>query len=318
MPSAIAVENLVKTYQAKESSKNFFKGIFAPQYTTVTAVDHVSLDIKQGEIFGLLGTNGAGKTTLIKCLTGLMTPNSGSIYLNNKSIEESKHHLGAMFSSNMIYNRITGYDNLKFFAKLYGVKDYEKRIAELAKTFDITKYLPRLVEGYSLGTKTRLAFARTLLHDPDILFLDEPTLGLDPYIGANIRKVIKELDKTILLTTHYMEDADELCDRIGILHQGKIIATGTPEQLKKMVKSHTSIVIESSYPSPQLQAELKKAPFVLAFYKREQGLKILIDHKNDLSKLLKILARYKLTKIDEHEPSLEDVFIKLTEAQHAD
>lgn len=235
----IEVKNLTKEFRLIEGKKNKLKSLLFPKYKTIRAIDNISLELKKGEIFGLLGPNGAGKTTFIKLLSGLLEPTSGKIYIGGFSVEENKHKIGLMLENSMIYNRMTGYSNLEYFAKIYGVKNFDKRIRELAKFLEFEEYLDDFVEVYSEGTKTKLALARVLIHNPDVILLDEPTSGLDLHTSLNIRNKIKELkkeNKTIVINTHNMEEADFLCDRIGILNKGKLIAVDTPKNLKKLIK----------------------------------------------------------------------------------
>ncbi|MFH1836180.1 MAG: ABC transporter ATP-binding protein [Methanobacteriota archaeon] len=202
------------------------------------AVDDVSLTLKEGEIFGLLGPNGAGKTTLMKMVCGLIQPTRGSILIDESPIERNLARVGLMLGSTIIYYRLSGYDNLEYFAKLYGVRNIEGRIAELSNFLGLDGFLNEYVEIYSEGMKTKLALARALIHDPDILLLDEPTLGLDPKISSQMREKVIELrgrGKTILLTTHYMDEAEFLCDRVGFLNKGSLIRVDSPVNLKKSI-----------------------------------------------------------------------------------
>ncbi len=317
MTKAIETINVVKTFRVKQPDKNFIQGIFKPNFKKIRAVNGVSLEVKKDEIFGLLGPNGSGKTTLIRCLTGIMQPDEGSIYINNKRAEENKGIIGLMLSQNLIYPSITGYDNLKFYAKIYGIKNIDKKIQELAEKLEIQKYLYSFTETYSLGTRVRLAFARAMINDPEILFLDEPTIGLDPIIAVDVRNIIKTCGKTVFLTTHYMEEAEELCDRISIINNGKIIITGTAEQLKKTLASNTTVVAEMSFPPAEMLEQIKKSRAVLAVYQTAKGLKIIIRHKSDLAGLLRILSKYNITKITEEEATMEDVFVKYTEGANS-
>lgn len=228
----IEIKNITKVYRIKKSTRKF---IFSPPKYFLNALDNVSLDIKEGELFGLLGPNGAGKTTLINIICGLLQPTSGQVKIYEKPVEEVKIRIGLMLGYTMVYYRLTGYDNLAYFARLYNVRNYKQRIKELAEFLGLEDWLDEYVEHYSTGMKSKLALARALIHNPDILLLDEPTLGLDPYIAIEIRKKIKEMKKTIILTTHYMEEADQLSDRIGILNKGRLIKVDTPQNLKQII-----------------------------------------------------------------------------------
>jgi ABC-2 type transport system ATP-binding protein len=233
----IKIKNLTKTYQVKKKPKSFLDKLF-PKQVPLLALNKINLEIKRGEIFGLLGPNGAGKTTLIQILCGLLQPSGGEVFIDGEVIEKNKKRIGLMLGSTMIYYRLTGYDNLEYFARIYNVKNYKKKIHELAKLLGLENWLYEYVEKYSEGMKTKLALARTLIHNPDIILLDEPTLGLDPCISIEIREKIlqlKQQGKTIILTTHYMEEAEYLSDRIGILNHGKLVVVNTTRNLKKLI-----------------------------------------------------------------------------------
>lgn len=234
----IQIEGVTKEFRLRDGSKGGLRSIFAKKERTIRAVDNLSLKLKEGEIFGLLGPNGAGKTTLTKMLCGLLEPSSGRILIDGGSVEENKYKIGLMLGNTMKYNRLTGRDNLEFFASLYNVGDSKERIDEVAGFLEISDFLDDYVEVYSTGMKTKLSLARILVHDPQILILDEPTLGLDPHISLIIRDKILEMKgmgKTILLTTHYMDEADHLCSRIGLLNKGRLVKVGTAGKLKDSV-----------------------------------------------------------------------------------
>ena len=210
----------------------------------VLAVDDISLSIKEGEIFALLGPNGAGKTTTISMLATLLFPTKGKAVVNSYNVEENpdsvRKSIGMVFQEPSLDGDLTGYENLELHAVLYGKKkdEREKKIKEVLELVDLTKYADMYTKNYSGGMKRRLEIARGLLHNPAILLLDEPTLGLDPQTRRKIWEKIKQLNQgetrmTILITTHYMEEADELADRICIMDHGKIIAMDTSENLKQ-------------------------------------------------------------------------------------
>lgn len=214
-----------------------------------TAVDHVSFEVKKGEIFGFLGPNGAGKTTTIKMLTTLLEPTSGHLEIN--SIDPVKDKNGARLSFGIVFqdpsldDELTACENLEFHGVLYKVpkKQRKERIEQLMKYVELWDRGCDLVKHYSGGMKRRLEIARGLIHHPKILFLDEPTLGLDPqtrnHIWSYIKKLNEEEGMTVFFTTHYMEEADRVADRIAVIDHGKIISQGTPEELKKKTKTET-------------------------------------------------------------------------------
>lgn len=247
----IQAEHLSKTYVLKEKSHLFGK----KKVRLISAVRDISLEIPKGKITGVLGINGAGKTTTIRMLASLITPTSGSLTMDG--VDAVKNHLWVKERINMIsggernlYWRLTAQENLRYFGSLYGIgkKELEERIGELLKTVGLEEAKDIPVERYSKGMKQRLQIARGLINEPEYLFLDEPTLGLDILIAKEIRELIhslaKERGKGILLTTHYISEAEELCDYIYVLDQGQIIARGTKEELKEIFKVKPRMVVQ--------------------------------------------------------------------------
>ena len=218
----IEVKNLTKEFRVKKKGHGIFGNLFFPEYKIFKAVDNVSFNIEKGEILGLLGPNGAGKTTIIKMLCGLLQPTSGSALIEGKLAEKKQEKIGLVLGSTMIYHRMTGYDNLEYYANLYGIKSIGSRISKLCSQLGIKSWLDEYTEHYSSGMRAKLALARALIHNPDILILDEPTLGIDVGTSEDIRERIPKLKKTVLLTTHYIEEAKMLSDRIIILKKGEI------------------------------------------------------------------------------------------------
>jgi ABC-2 type transport system ATP-binding protein len=212
------------------------------RFNGFTAVDHVNFDVREGEIFGFLGPNGAGKSTTIRMLCTLTKPSEGTATIKGYDIvreaEQVRRIIGLVAEKLILYPYLTGAENLRFFGRLYGLRgrQLEERIEELLEMVLLTRFKDFPVGGYSGGMRQRLNIIRGLIHDPEILFLDEPTTMLDPQSVRFIRDLIKELKnrgKTIILTTHIMEEAEELSDRVGIIDHGKIIALDTPEDLKQ-------------------------------------------------------------------------------------
>lgn len=233
--SVIQVQNVVRNYKIKEGKWKKVK-------KEVQAVKGISFEVKEGEIFGILGPNGAGKTTTIKMLTTMLIPTSGDINILGLN-PESQHkalrpHINFILGGERnLYWRLSAYDNLAYFADLYKIpRDIQKeRIPYLLKLVELEEAADRKVETFSKGMKQRLQIARGLLNNPKILFLDEPSIGLDPVSARKLRQILRELNEqgtTIVLTTHYMYEADELCDRIAFINKGEIIAIDTPVNLK--------------------------------------------------------------------------------------
>lgn len=218
------------------------QGTFPRKKTIVEAVRGITFSVEKGEIFGLLGQNGAGKTTTIKILTTLLAPTSGicKVFGYDTFGQEAKirNRINFIFGGEMgVYRRLSARDNLRYFANLYRLnpKEREMRIDSILELVELTDSADRLVETYSKGMTQRLQIARGLINNPDILFMDEPTVGLDPLGAHTLRGIIRKLKeegRTVLLTTHYLPEAEELCDRMVIINQGKIIAQGTPAAIK--------------------------------------------------------------------------------------
>jgi ABC-2 type transport system ATP-binding protein len=221
-------------------------------YNGLRAVDGISFAIEPGEIFGFLGPNGAGKTTTIKMLTGQLRPTSGMAQVMGCDIVEErqalKPQIGVVFDCQNLYDRLSARDNLRFYARLYRIK--KARVEEVLTQVGMTDRANEKMETYSNGMKQRILIARALLHEPEVLFLDEPTRGLDPNVARDIRSIVTKLAKqgmTVFLTTHYMEEADQLSDRVAIIDQGHIVALDTPERLKAEYGEDESTTLEDIF-----------------------------------------------------------------------
>ena len=235
MQTIIEVKDLRREYIT-------YKGIFRRKKEVVEAVRGIDFTVNKGEIFGLLGQNGAGKTTTIKMLTTLLAPTSGVCkvfgYDTFGQEKQIRKRINFIFGGEMgVYRRLSARDNLRYFANLYLIEksEREKRIDEILTLVELTDAADRLAETYSKGMIQRLQIARGLINDPEILFMDEPTVGLDPLGAHMLRDIIRKLrddGKTVLLTTHYLPEAEELCDRMVILNHGEIVARGTPAEIK--------------------------------------------------------------------------------------
>jgi len=263
-------------------------------YVKIKAIDGISFEIKQGEIFGLLGPNGAGKTTTVKILTTLTKPDAGKCFINGfdviKEPYEIRKFIGVVPQENNLDRDLTVYENLFIYGKLHKVKDLKVKIRNLLEMMGLWERKDTLVSKLSGGMQRRLLLARALLSDPKVLFLDEPSIGLDPQIRRHLWEIIKKAKaegKTIFLTTHYIEEAEALCDRVGILSKGKLIALGAPSELKKSVGNFTVEYYMDKEGSIKLWM----------FKTKEEAYEF--AKKNDLPLIIR-------------ETNLEDVFIKLT------
>jgi ABC-2 type transport system ATP-binding protein len=291
------------------------------QYQNLTAVDNLSLDICNNEVFGLLGQNGAGKTTIIHMLATLLKPTSGSATVNGFDIVKEpakvRASIGIVFQAPSSDDMLTGYENLKLHSLLYNVprKIREKRISDVLELVDLTERQHDQVKKYSGGMRRRLEIARGILHKPKILFLDEPTLGLDPRSRESmwkyIRKLVQEEKITIILTTHYMEEADFLCDRIGILDRGKIIALDTPSQLKEIVSGNDIIKLRLEKKDEDFDTLLKDLSFIHRISTDVDGSVILLV-ENASRNLPKILKKVNAESVEFSNRNLNDVFIHFT------
>ncbi|GAB6101203.1 daunorubicin resistance protein DrrA family ABC transporter ATP-binding protein [Thermococcus atlanticus] len=318
----------MKAIEVRELRKSYPKKIPLPfrKVQWVEAVRGISFEVRRGELFGLLGPNGAGKTTTIKMLTTLLEPSGGTAAVLGHDIRRDAREIRKRINlvaegERTLYWRLSAYENLKYFARIYYVpKSEEKeRIEGLLKLVGLWERRDDLIMNYSRGMKQRLAIAKALINDPEVLFLDEPTLGLDVqsalFVREFIRKLVDEQKKTVLLTTHYLGEAEELCDRIAIIDHGRIIALDTPEGLKRLVKGEDAVEIKvRDFPAEKLE----KFPWKLAVVKEntERGTVTLrgqVD-EDDLPKVVELLVKSgaRILSVEQKEPTLEDVFIKLT------
>jgi ABC-2 type transport system ATP-binding protein len=304
-------------------------GTIRRRSVVVEAVRGVSFAIERGELFGLLGPNGAGKTTTIKVLTTLLLPTAGAARVLGFDVarepREVRRRIGYVFGGDRgLYDRLSGLDNLRYFADVYRVpaRDQRRRIDELLELVDLKGRERERVETYSRGMRQRLHIARGLLHDPSVLFLDEPTIGLDPIGARELRQTIallREAGKTILLTTHYMFEADELCQRIAVIASGRIVATGTPSDLKAGVANRTIIEIEAFGASEAMIERLGSVAGVDSFSveAREQAQVILVQSargSEPVQALLRELDGANVGKVVAREPTLEDAYVELVGA----
>ena len=295
----------------------------AKHYGQLAAVDRISFNVEQGEIFGFLGPNGAGKTTTIRMLTGQTKPTSGKAVVASHDIVEeameAKQHFGVVPEVSNVYDEMTAWDNLIFAAQLYGVPKNERdnRAKELLELFGLFERRRDRVGNFSRGMKRRLTIAAALVHRPGILFLDEPTTGLDVQSLRTIRNLIEELNRngvTVFLTTHYIEEADQLCQRVAIINHGRIVALDNPEQLKTSAEKHQIIEISFSQ-NGNLQAKLQDLGHVSDVVKVGDKYRL---HVEDISEAVPLLTdfaqknRLRIISINTLMPSLEDAFVRIT------
>jgi ABC-2 type transport system ATP-binding protein len=301
-------------------------GVIKRTAREVRAVEDVSFDIEEGELFGLLGPNGAGKTTTVKMLTTLLIPTAGGAAVKGfdvvKQSQQVREQIGFIFGGERgLYWRLSGIDNLRYFASLYGVAPEvsKKRIPYLLELVGLHGRGEEKVEGFSRGMKQRLHVARTLLHDPPVLFLDEPTIGLDPVGAREFRNVILNLQsekKTILLTTHYMFEADALCDRVAVINHGCIIAMDTPAGLKQHVSDLSVVEVETFGASSAALQTIRDLPFVdsLAVEDHEQRQQLLVQTRRGaeaVADIMSALAGQRVGRVIVREPTLEDAYVRL-------
>ncbi len=333
--NAVETKNLTKLYRSKdrtaESRAPFFR---RSQLKTVRAVDHLYLEIKRGELFGLLGPNGAGKTTLVKILCTLLPPDEGTAFVSGFDTAtqpmEVKRSIGTLFSigERGFFWRLTGYRNLEFFAAIHNVprRRMHERIMTVLEIMGLTDNAFEIYQRYSGGMKRKLALARALLPDPPILLLDEPTTGLDVISSRNIREFIKndlskKAGKTVLYTTHYVEEAAQICDRIGIMNRGKLVACDTPDAIKSMIETSQVIdLVVSNITGNQIQA-MKAIQGVISVTAEVEDavlgktrIRVQLDGVDAIPMVFDFLFKEKIRLINfrHEEPTLEDAFIKLT------
>jgi ABC-2 type transport system ATP-binding protein len=317
--AVVEAHDLHRTYRTST-------GTFRRRWHNVEAVRGVSFEIQEGELFGLLGPNGAGKTTTIKMLITLLIPTKGTArvlgYDVVKDAREVRRRIGYVFGGERgVYERLSGYDNLRYFAELYGVepKQIHARIDYLLELVGLKGREQERAEGYSRGMKQRLHIARGLLHDPPVVFLDEPTIGLDPVGARELRATIASLadaGKTILLTTHYMFEADALCDRIAVINRGEIVAHGTPAELKRDVAEGTVVEVEVFGVPDGTVDRVRDLNGVtsVSIEEREQAQLLIVQTQPEVELTQSILGTLdgaSVGRISRREPTLEDAYVTL-------
>ncbi len=301
-------------------------GILRRRRLEVEAVRGITFHVDEGELFGLLGPNGAGKTTTIKMLITLLIPTSGSARVLGhdvvKDAREVRKRIGYVFGGERgLYERLSALDNLRYFAELYSVppREQKRRIAELVELVGLAGREKERVEGFSRGMKQRLHIARGLLHDPPVIFLDEPTIGLDPVGARELRATIASLaeqGKTVLLTTHYMFEADTLCNRIAVIAKGRIVGEGTPSDLKSFVAEQTVVEVEVFGAGESELERVRRLPGVATVNvdERESAQLVSVSSRAGLELTRDILACFaevRVGKVATREPTLEDAYVAL-------
>lgn len=316
---AIEVSNLQRDFQTTI-------GVFKRKKKTVKAVQGISFEIADGELFGLLGPNGAGKTTSVKMLTTLLIPTGGTARILGldiiKDADQVRPRIGFIFGGERgLYWRLNATDNLRYFASLYYIDPTvsKKRIPYLLEMVGLKDRADEKVEGYSRGMRQRLHIARALLHDPEVLFLDEPTMGLDPVGARELRQTVRNLQsekKTILLTTHYMFEADALCQRVAVINKGEIVAMDTPAKIKDTVNDLSVVEIEVFGIPQETFEKIKTLPVVesASVEDRDQRQLLLVHTSTSAEAIPLLIAELqglKMGKVTAREPTLEDAYVRL-------
>ena len=296
----------------------------AKRFGEVTAVESVSFEVRSGELFGLLGPNGAGKTTTINMLTGLARADSGSLFVGgidcSRNTKAAQHLMGVVPDESNLYPELTGFDNLCFCGALYGMPREERkaRATELLKDFDLASAGNRKFGGYSRGMQRKLAIAAGIIHRPPILFLDEPTTGIDVASARHIRQLVADLNAsgtTILLTTHYIEEAERLCQRIAFIVKGRIVRIDTVEALMQETQGRHTIAVELSKGAGNLCDEVRKAmPSLQCRESKPRVLEVESSEPLDIGPLVRFAEDrgFEVFEARKLRPSLEDVFVNVT------
>lgn len=282
----------------------------------IKALDNLNLDIKRGELLGIIGPNGAGKTTAIRITCCILKPDSGDVLVDGMSIHQEqikiKSMLGYLPEEPNLYERFKARDLLQYFAELYGVPrgEINGRIEEMLELVGMSHRADDRINTFSKGLRQRIGIARAMIHDPQILIFDEPTMGLDPETSNNIREFIRKLkgDKTIILCTHYMDEADSLCDRVAILNQGKIMDMGTPQELKSKIHGDIILNIKVETPDAEITKIIQEIPTVEDVKVVDNQYSISLRSKNDITDVINVFDG-KILSVNTKEPTLEDVFI---------
>lgn len=315
--AVIKVENLSKTFKVKVKEKGLkgsLKAIIKPQFKKINAVKDVSFEVEEGEIIAFIGPNGAGKSTTIKMLTGILYPDSGNVEIlgidPRKDRKKLAYKIGTVFGQKeQLWMHLTPMDNFKFFGAIYDIpeKETDERINKLIETFDLEKFINTPVRNLSLGQRIRCEISASLIHEPKILFLDEPTIGLDPIVKDNIRKLIKKMNKefntTIFLTSHDVSDIEKLCKRVVIVNNGQIVMDDTMNNLKYhyMNKKVVEVLLKE-------RVDFEKVDGVEVVKHKDNALRLEVDtEKIELSKVLDLINPENIIDINISNTPLEEI-----------
>jgi ABC-2 type transport system ATP-binding protein len=311
--NAIEIDRLTRTFRG-------------PRGQTKHAVEDLSLDVARGEMVGLLGPNGAGKTSTVKVLMTVLLPSSGAARIMGHDVvadaQRVRRVVGVILGGDAgLYNRLSGRDNLLLFADLYGVpyREQKRRVPELLEVVGLLGDERKRVESYSRGMKQRLHIARGLLHDPDVIIMDEPTNGIDPVGARELRQLVRDQvreGRTVLLTTHYMFEADELCDRVAVLCDGRKIAEGTPDALKKQTDGQVVLTLDVRGADPVRIEGLRSLAGIRSVAVDEhdgsQTIDVHTGHEHDVTAaVLAHLHDVSVLNVSKREPTLEDAYVSL-------
>ena len=319
--SIIEVKNLNKEFKIKEKEKGIkgsIKAIFKPKYRTINAVNDINFTVNKGEILAFIGPNGAGKSTTIKMLTGILYPTSGEIQVMDvdptRKRKQLSYKIGTVFGQKeQLWMHLTPYDNFKFFGSIYDIpeSEIEERIEDLKNTFELESFINTPVRNLSLGQRIRCEIVAALIHKPDILFLDEPTIGLDPVVKENIRKLIKKMNKeyntTIFLTSHDVGDIEKLCKRVIIINNGKIIMDDTMNNLKYHYLNKKIIEVKMKE-----KVNLEDEDGITVLKDNGYNLKFELDsQKKTVADIIKMLDTEKIIDINISSIPLEDIITQI-------
>ena len=317
----ISVKNLTKSFKVKEKEKDFIgslKAIFKQKYKEIQAVRNISFEVNEGEMIAFIGPNGAGKSTTIKMLTGILYPDSGSIEVlginPTKARKKLAYEIGTVFGQKeQLWMHLTAYDNFMFFGAIYDIpkKEAEKRINELSKLFELEKFINTPVRNLSLGQRIRCEIVASLIHKPKVLFLDEPTIGLDPVVKESIRKLIKSMNKeyhtTIFLTSHDISDIEKLCKRVIIINDGQIVMDDSMTNLKYHYMDKKVIEVKLKN-----EVDFSKEKGVKILKNKANSYRIEIDTKQtDLTTILKIINPENIIDINISNIPLEEIISEI-------